>query len=459
MTAAQLTAIHALLDRLKELDINQKLSVFYANKDIETEKINQFTIPEFIATIKRVVSQLDNELGDNGYFLPHQFNAQSELGAINIHSDLNSLIANLSINPLAQQHINAVASALNKLIFYQISCGFWDKSNKKLHKADEVKIKELQDQLIFIAEKLKKDSETIKVCIDTLSTEKTKLTQFIAQKNQELQQIANNLQTTNTTNQQVNGLFTTSTATNEKINSILKQQESNLESQKKKIEDQIKIFEGQTNSYTTLETKIKESITTLEKQVAEYTTHLTFVESKTEYFHERNQYLDNLIGREVGASLFETFKQRKGELNKPVNKWLWIVIGTSILTFIAVLAIFTNGFGLIGDIPELTWQWVLTNSLKSSPFFFLLFYSISQYNKERHYQEEYAFKSAVALTIKAYADIIEKQEIKDELIVTSLAEVYKTPHPDNKKRSKYDRSIVETATGLANTALDVLKKN
>ena len=36
-------------------------------------------------------------------------------------------------------------------------------------------------------------------------------------------------------------------------------------------------------------------------------------------------------------------------------------------------------------------------------------------NKERNFQEEYAFKSAVALTIKAYSDVIKDDKFKDEL--------------------------------------------
>jgi len=165
-----------------------------------------------------------------------------------------------------------------------------------------------------------------------------------------------------------------------------------------------------------------------------------------------------LIGREVGASLFETFKQRKGELEKPVNKWLWIVIAMSVVTFGAILAIFTNVFGLLGQTPELTAIRLITNSIKTLPFFFLLFYSISQYNKERNFQEEYAFKSAVALTIKAYADIIEKEDLKDELIINSVSGVYKSPTIYKTKKTKEDNTLLGTAKDLLNTALEVMKK-
>ena len=160
-----------------------------------------------------------------------------------------------------------------------------------------------------------------------------------------------------------------------------------------------------------MNTRVKDS----KYQVIEFEKKLEFIEGKKAFFEERNNYLDELIGREVGASLFETFKQRKGELEKPVNKWLWIVIAMAILTFGAILTIFTNAFGLLGTVPtDISTTRLITNSIKSLPFFFLLFYAIAQYNKERNFQEEYAFKSAVALTIKAYSDIITNEVLKDK---------------------------------------------
>lgn len=57
-----------------------------------------------------------------------------------------------------------------------------------------------------------------------------------------------------------------------------------------------------------------------------------------------------------------------------------------------------------------------------------MYYCISQYNKERNFQEEYAFKSASALTIKAYADILNEVSKKDELVFEAVNNLYKSPH-------------------------------
>jgi hypothetical protein len=288
---------------------------------------------------------------------------------------------------------------------------------------------------------------------------KEELQNLVKQKNQELQQIANNLQTANSNTNQIAQLLNNSTSTNEKINGVLNQQNQNLDTQKKKGETQDAYFKEQSETFTNLESSLDGKIKEVENQIADFKIQLEFVEGKQEFFEERNNYLDELIGREVGASLFETFKQRKVELEKPVSKWLWIVIAMAVLTFGAILIIFTNAFGYLGDIPsEISTIRLITNSIKTLPFFFLLFYAVAQYNKERNFQEEYAFKSAVALTIKAYSDIIEKDELKDELIVNSVSGIFKSPTIYKSKKTKEDNTIMSTAKDLLNTALEVMKK-
>ena len=144
----------------------------------------------------------------------------------------------------------------------------------------------------------------------------------------------------------------------------------------------------------------------------DYETSLEIVKSKTEYFEERNNYLNALIGREVGASLFETFKQRKTELAPSVNFWKWTVPIMTVATIAWIFFLFGNG-----NISDISLQVFGINTIKTIPAVFLLLFSISQYSKERYFQEEYAFKSAVALTVNAYADQLKDAANKDKLIM------------------------------------------
>ncbi|MDR1898230.1 MAG: hypothetical protein LBR10_15745 [Prevotellaceae bacterium] len=457
MDKSQINNILQVLSNIETLDIDKIPESVFKDQDITTTNVGTYLVLDYIVTLKRVIKQFKAEFSDNGNYLPFQYNFQNEFGSGTLQSDLQNLL-----NLLNQKNQNGLINSvtyLNKLIYYQIANGFWDKSKMKIHKADDIKLNELGEKLKLTSEQLSVNQNNFKIQIDNLNSEKKNLTAFIVQKQQELQQIANNLQTSNTNTNQISQLLNTSTATNAKIEALLSQQTQNLDTQKKKSETQDTYFDKKKEIFGIIETSLNEKVKKIESQIVEFDKKLQFVEDKKSFFEERNIYLQNLIGREVGASLFETFKQRKNELAKPINKWFWIVIGMSVFTFVAILAIFTNGFGLWGEIlKDFTTVQLITNTIKTFPFFFLLFYSISQYNKERNFQEEYAFKSAVALTIKAYADIIKAENLKDEMIISSISSVYKSPLTEKSRNRKDSNTIMETAKELVGTAIDVWKK-
>ena len=446
-----------IIANIEAVEIDKIPETIFKNQDITTINIGTYFVPDYIVALNRMLKQFKAEFVDNGTYLPFQYNFQNEFGGGSLQQDLQSVLN--CLNAKSHQQLNNSVSYINRLIYYQVVNGFWDKSKVKIHKTDEIKLSELNEKLKIISTQLSENQKSFQNQIDNLSVEKKKLQDFYTQKQQELQQVANNLQTSNNQTNQINQLLNTNTATSGKIDALLNQQTQNLEAQKKKTDTQDTYFTKQRETFGTLEVTLNEKVKTLENQIKDFDSKLQFVEDKKAFFEERNIYLENLIGREVGVSLFETFKQRKNELEQPVKKWLWIVILMSVLTFFAIITIFTNGFGLWGDIlKEFTTIQLITNTIKTFPFFFLLFYSISQYNKERNFQEEYAFKSAVALTIKAYADIIKTENLKDEMIISSVSAVYKSPTVERGRNRKESNAIFETAKELLGTAVDVMKK-
>ncbi|MFT5397066.1 MAG: hypothetical protein ACI85N_002283, partial [Gammaproteobacteria bacterium] len=145
------------------------------------------------------------------------------------------------------------------------------------------------------------------------------------------------------------------------------------------------------------------------------------------------------------------FKQRKGELSTSISFWKWSVPITAIATIAWIFFLFGNG-----DLANLEWQVIFVNSLKALPAIGLLLFSISQYTKERNFQEEYAFKSAVALTVNAYADQLIVEENKDKLIMDSVNEIYKSPL-SSKHKDAENKSLTGTAKELTEVAKSLLK--
>ncbi|MDR3705270.1 MAG: hypothetical protein P4L28_05125 [Paludibacteraceae bacterium] len=457
MNSNQVVDLQVRIDNIFELNIDEIISSIFVNQNYEEITIGQYSVAEYVSTFKRVFKQLKEELNENSKHLPFQYNFQNEFGNGTLDNDIQNIYAN--IKSKTQSSLNNTISYINRLVYYQVVNGFWNKSEKKIQEPTEIKIVELNDQLNYISKQLHTNLKSYNQLLTDYAKEKDNLQEFIKQKNDELRQISNNLESSNSNTTQINQLLNTSVSTNEKINSLLNQQNQQFENIKEKAKIEDMYFVKQKDMFETLELLLNEKNKVSEEQIKKIKKHLDYVEGQREFFEERTDYLNELIGREVGASLFETFKQRKGELEKPVNKWLWIVIVMSVFTFIAVMAIFTNIFGLFSSssIDNITIR-LISNSIKTLPFFFLLFYSIAQYNKERNFQEEYAFKSAVALTIKAYSDIISDDNLKDNLIVNSVSGIYKSPTIYRTRKTKEDNTIFDTAKSLLATALEVLKK-
>jgi len=457
MNLEQSKLVSTQIENLLKSDIDKKIAEFYKDQsEIEKIQISKLSIGEFISLTKRVLKQIEIEVNsENKFTLPFTHNVL-EVGQLNLDQAISTLNSQISGNQLA-----TAENYLFWLIQYAINNGFYDKSKYKTYPIEILKFQRQQDKLNLINENFNNLNESYKKLVEEIKIAKSNIDNFYIKKQEEFQLITENLSSSTAYNNQINELLNAANINDTKISGILAQ----IEKEKVRIETIISNtntkFEELTSQYSVSLKELQNSDTTYKINNENFNKKLEFVESKTDYFNERNEYLDILIGREVGASLFETFKQRKTELNKPLIFWRWAVMVLGGLTFIVVLGIFTNLFGLIDNAQDIfSWELIAVNFVKSTPFFFLLYYAISQYNKERNFQEEYAFKSASALTIKAYADILNESNNKDQLIMKAVYNVYKSPtNNDIKNSSRKDISnITDLLSQAVDKATEILKK-
>lgn len=447
-----------LIDVIQSIDLQKILvTAFPDNEKIEEVMIGNLTSVKFLASIKRMLIQLRAELiEDTGLFLPYTYNYNNEYGHGNVYDDLQNLK-----NHLESNNPNGSLGFLNRLIYYQISNGFYDKSSHNLHNIDGLKINEMNERLKLCSESFNQQLHSSKTLLDQLKGKQQELVDFKNQKNNEFQQISNNLATANQNTNSINDLLNQSTAVHERINSIY-QQQTDMLNNIKALRDTQKI---ESDKYISLlgqcNTTMNDQITKFSEQIKTHEEHLSFVEGKRSFFEERNQYLNNLIGREVGASLFETFKQRKVELESTVSFWKYAVPVMTVLTVIWIFAVFSSLFGMYGDNSKnLDWIHFSLNSLKVLPMLLLLLFAANQYVKERNFQEEYAFKSAVALTIKAYVDLLGEDNNKDKLIIDSVTGVYNSPITNTDKGKKDDvNNLMNSVKTLIESIKNITSRN
>ena len=444
MNLNQCISITNSIEELLSLDIDKTIANFYENEqNISKKQIDQLNIGDFISLTKRILRQISKEINSpDGFILPYNYNVP-DVGQSNLHQVINDLKSYIVNNQLS-----SAEKFLFWLIQYALQNGFYDKSKYKSYPLEEIDFSERNDKLSLLETNLNNLKKYYDELLENIKSTTEEINSYYSQKQTELRGIEANLTSSRNDAKEIADLLSDSNVNKAKIDSILEQ----VEKEKERIEalnrESKTTFTGLKDSYTELLEQLDEKDKLYKYQTDKFEKYLSFVVSKEEYFKERNEYLDALIGREVGASLFETFKQRKTELNQPLKFWRWAVAIMGGLTFIVVIAIFTNFFGRLGEIPKTySWEIIVVNFIKTIPFFFLLYYAIAQYNKERNYQEEYAFKSATALTIKAYADILKTEENKDQLILRSVYNVYRNAVSGNKNMSDKDVNGISDLLG------------
>lgn len=354
------------------------------------------------------------------------------------------------LQQIKAQNFAASIPQLNKLIHYQAINGFWEKSKRKYFRASEASLQEEQERLDVVSKHMQAVSARLSELVEDLKGEKAGLGNFIKSKNSELSEIESLLASARQHSSELTEKNTKASTLEERINATVEQAEER-KTDIDEINASLKKLEAQSKS-SLQETKKNNEIREEEykRLVDLFNKKLDFIDSKKDYFEERNQYLDDLIGREVGASLFETFKQRKKELVGSIGFWKWAVPVTAAASIGWIFFLFGNG-----DLSNLAWQVIVVNTLKALPAIGLLLFSISQYVKERNFQEEYAFKSAVALTINSYADQLQEKENKDKMIMDSVGQIYKSPI-HQKVNVKDQNTIAASVKDLLETAKSIV---
>jgi hypothetical protein len=456
MNKQQLTQVQTLIEIYKKLNLPELLVKAYPNQTrLDNLQISKLTISEFNSLTNKVFIQLEKELNsENTKVLPFTFSSP-ELGQSNLESiigNFNSYVQNMNF-PNAENSLLWLAQ-------YQLQNGFFDKSKVKYHSEELLNLKKTNDEFHLLNENYIQLKDQYNKLLTDINFTKNDITDLYEQKQKEFQQLSSFLQNANNNNNDIQKCLNTSLESSTKINSNLQQTEKdkiNIEITSKEISKTYSQFKS---DYQNLLTELKQTEYDYSELYRSFIEKLNFVDEKHSYFIDRNNYLDNLIGREVGASLFETFKQRKSELENPIKWWRLAVVAMSIIIFIVILAIFTNLFGYFGPFyTKLNWENVIVNTLKASPFFFLLYYAIAQYNKERNFQEEYAFKSATALTIKAYSDILKDDKNKDELFLKAVFGIYRSPLSQSNKNENEVNTAIDMIADLSKTFKDIVKKN
>ncbi len=457
MTQDQALVITEKANKIIQYDFQGLIEKIYPERtDLENIKVNELSLAEFISLTKRVMERLVLELKERGNYivLPYAFTASS--ATYNVDQQIDKIYSYID-----SRNLSSAETSLFWLVSYQIQNGFYRDRNslEVVSKIVENNIGVLSEKLVLLETNLDNKLQETQNLYEKLSENKIELENLIRQKNDELASITSNLSKSNTQVDRINENLLESVKVASRLSTIEEQQASIKEMSEKRLDELERIFSERNSELNQHRETISSYIEDFRQQKSQYQDHLNFVEGKRSYFEERIEYLDALIEREVGASLFKTFNARKNELNAPVKWWAGGVVLATLGAGGWIWSLF-HYFSVV-DITNTTlwWQVFAANTLKSIPAFVLLYFAINQFRKERNYQEEYAFKSAVALTINAYAKLLESPTNRDTLIMESVHGIYSSPSQDKQANQEKTNvtGVVETVKPIVQPIADIAK--
>lgn len=415
---------------------------------IDNIVVADYSIAELFTMAKRAVSQLKEYLENGNWKIIPSDNISMPLYG---NISLRNVVVNIS-NFLISAYYEQAATNIKSLVYFEMQCGFWDQPKRIELGIRESSLQALEQRAELTMSHIDSRENKVKLLIDELEVRKTEIESLINTKRQELETLKNNQANSNTIlvnieNVQKN-IFSSHDAIvtlNGKASNIVNE----LESAQEHIQGQIK----------TNEDLISQSRKSLDDFNADASDKITQIASDYDEVSSNAEEVRKMMGYIADGTLSHSFNKRKEDLNKQINKWLWISV---VVTFIAIGWVCVVFF-FLGANTGSEWANILINGIKSSPIFFLLGFAISQYQKERNLMEEYAFRESVAVTLTAYLEQMPNKEDDDKrkLLISTVEQLYTKPVIANKEYGllKLDsKDLSETTKTLKDLVENLLSK-
>lgn len=141
--------------------------------------------------------------------------------------------------------------------------------------------------------------------------------------------------------------------------------------------------------------------------------------------------IQNHLRKAIGASLFSAFDTRRRQIT--IASWVWAAL---LLISVGGTIWFTIWFAikfaeLVKDNPSsLQWTVVYTRLVVVAPLAFLIAFTAKRYASERRAEEEWAFKSAISISLEPFRDLIARMKEKDqqiEFVERLVSEIFDNP--------------------------------
>jgi hypothetical protein len=364
---------------------------------------------------------------------------------------LQGLILQINRTLLVCQYPQA-AQQIKALVYYEILNGFWAFPKKIELGIRESSLAKLEQRASLMMTHIEERQNNINKLIEEIDSIKQTLIDFQQEKTNSFQTLQRNQVASNQLYAEIEGVRTQANNQQNTINDITAQCNNILG---KLRAEQDKALEQQQNIQQQQE-EIQNANDQLKKGIDADSIKVKETYEATEKY--RNE-IAKMMGFIADGTLGHSFNKRK-----KIATWssaFWIVV--TVLSLCALVgwiyAVFTYWPANTGN----EWANIVINAIKSSPLAFLFGYALKQISKSRNIKEEYAYREAVALTLTAYMEQLDKEENNDKkkLLLETVEKLYTKPilsTDEMKSPIKIDSKDFADLMGKLTDAISTIKK-
>lgn len=398
MTPQETNQIRENLNQIRALNLPDQIAKQFPAVDLSQHRFSALTASQLITLTERLLTQFSEALDSpdvaflsKGYYWETPQHGMAHRHIFTVMQQFTSY--------LASNQWDAAALHLELAIGYLMQIGYWDRSSRKLQSLGKLRQSELFQDLEVKATQFRE----ILTLINNLQSQQQ---QEVAKRQSEANAVATQLTQVQNHATDIAALLAKSTGQDGQLVQILATQEANLEKTKSELKA---IAEGKAH--------LEGSLKSAAQNLTASDERLKFMESKAEWVNE-------LAGTAAAGVLGQKFEARMRQMATASNWWLGGTVGSVILGAVWIGLAHKYFMQTGGDF----WVTIALNFGLLLPALFIVGFFANQFGKVRQFEEEYAFRSAVAMTLGAFADRLNGDDNeRNRLITETVEKLYRLP--------------------------------
>lgn len=435
MTVQELDSINSYMGQIEDFDIDQYIIGNFPDTPLENVMFGNYNSLEFKKIYKSVINRFKALIQSNMVLmLPTSYLSNGS------GNDIAGVLKGL-VRSISDKENQGIFNGIRYIFEYCIQFGNWERNITYKPKISQENIESLAGEIELIQTKLEHENNKLIHLIKEYSKSKSELDYKIKQATEFYDTIKAKAKDANE--------YDTS------IRSYLSSSEANKNT-----------IETLKTNIATLEQKITENIEDYKKRfedvVVQNTRSLSLIREAEELQKEilsKKGEVENLIGAAADGSLGTHFRERKNQIQKNVITFGVLAIASLIATAELVRIVFYDF-----DINNSDWVHFVINVLRTSPAWFLVWWLIRMYSKERKLQEEYAFKSAIAMTMREHSKLlkatdsgeVDKRDSQQIMLLKALDNIYSPP--DTKQSKEGENISPKNVEGFISKLIELIKE-